>query len=163
MSATEEFLENNQRYAAGFTKGDLPVLPSSKTVVVTCMDSRLDPARFLGLEEGEAHVLRNAGGVVTDDTIRSLVLSQRLLGTEEILLVQHTNCGMSTLRGDDVMAELETETGIRPAFDLEAISDPDAGVRQSIARIQASPFVLHKHAIRGFVYDVNTGRLREVR
>ena len=162
MTVTDEFLTNNDTYASSFTKGELPLPPAKHIAVVACMDARLDPARVLGLEEGDAHVIRNAGGVVTDDAIRSLAISQRLLGTEEIVLIHHTDCGMLTFSDDEVKAQIADETGIRPPFALEAFSDLDADVRQSIARIQASPFVTKKHSVRGFVYEVETGRLREI-
>lgn len=161
-STTEELLANNERYVAGFTKGDLPLPPGKKVAVLACMDARLDPARALGLEEGDAHVIRNAGGVVSEDAIRSLTISQRLLGTEEIILVHHTDCGMLTFTDADVKAQIEADTGLRPNFALEAFSDLDDDVRQSIARIKASPFVPKTDAVRGFVYEVETGRLREV-
>ena len=162
MNVTEELLKNNAAYARGFTKGGLPAPPAKRIAVVACMDARLDTHRLLGLEEGDAHVIRNAGGVVTDDVIRSLTISQRLLGTSEIMLIHHTDCGMLTFKDDEVKAQIEADTGIRPAFALEAFSDLAADVRQSIARIKASPFVPHKDAIRGFIYDVRTGRLSEV-
>jgi carbonic anhydrase len=160
MAVADEFLESNERYAAGFGKGDLGIPPARQVAIVACMDARLDPARALGLEEGDAHVIRNAGGVVTDDAIRSLALSQRFLGTKEI--VHHTDCGMLTFSDDEVKAQIEADTGIRPPFALESFPDVDADVRQSMARIKASPFVPDKSGIRGFVYDVKTGRLREV-
>ena len=162
MTVTDEFLANNESYAAGFGKGDLSMPPAKQVAVLACMDARLDPARVLGLEEGDAHVIRNAGGVVTDDAIRSLALSQRLLGTKEIILIHHTDCGMLTFSDDEVKAQIEQDTGIRPPFALESFKDLDADVRQSIARITASPFVPDKSRVRGFVYDVKTGRLREV-
>jgi carbonic anhydrase len=162
MSVTDELLANNEGYAAQFTKGDLPLPPGKGVAILACMDARLDPARALGLEEGDAHVIRNAGGVATDDAIRSLTISQRLLGTTEIILIHHTDCGMLTFRDDEVKAQIAADTGIRPPFALEAFDDLDADVRQSMARIQASPFVADKSSIRGFVYDVATGRLREV-
>jgi carbonic anhydrase len=162
MSVTDQLLDNNTRYAESFTKGGLPMPPARKLAVVACMDARLDVHRILGLEEGEAHVFRNAGGVVTEDAIRSLAISQRLLGTEEVILIHHTDCGMLTFTDDAVKAQIEADTGIRPGFALEAFSDPERDVRQSIARIQASPFVPHKDRVRGFVYDVRTGRLNEV-
>ena len=162
MSATDELLKNNEEYARGFDKGDLPLPPAKKVAVVACMDARLDPARVLGLEEGDAHVIRNAGGVITDDEIRSLVISQRLLGTTEIVLIHHTDCGMLTFTDDEVKGQIEADTGIKPEFALEAFSDLDGDVRQSIARIQASPFIPNKGSVRGFVYEVETGRLREV-
>ena len=161
-TTTDELLANNERYADGFTKGDLPLPPGKKIAVLACMDARLDPARALGLEEGDAHVIRNAGGVVSEDAIRSLTISQRLLGTEEIILVHHTDCGMLTFTDADVKAQIKDDTGLRPSFALEAFSDLDDDVRQSIARIQASPFVPKTDAVRGFVYEVETGRLREV-
>jgi carbonic anhydrase len=162
MSVTDELLQNNARYAESFDKGDLPLPPARKLAIVACMDARLDVHRMLGLEEGEAHVIRNAGGGVTDDAIRSLAISQRLLATEEIILIHHTDCGMLTFTDDQVKGQIEAETGIRPAFALEAFASPEADVRQSMARIQASPFVVHKDRVRGFVYDVKTGRLNEV-
>ncbi len=163
MTQTDQLLKNNQSYARNFAKGELAIPPSRKLAVVACMDARLDANKALGLEEGEAHVIRNAGGVVTEDAIRSLVISQRLLGTDEIVLIHHTDCGMLTFRDDSVKKKIEAETGIRPSFALEAFSDLDGDVRQSIARIKASPFVPKKDKIRGFVYDVKTGRLREVK
>jgi carbonic anhydrase len=163
MSQTDVLLKNNERYASNFNSGNLPIPPGRKLAVVACMDARLDVNKILGLEEGEAHIFRNAGGVVTDDAIRSLVISQRLLGTEEVVLIHHTDCGMLTFKDEDLKKKIEAETGIRPAFALEAFPDLDADVRQSIARIKASPFVPKKDKIRGFVYDVKTGRLREVK
>jgi carbonic anhydrase len=136
--------------------------PGRKVAVVACMDARLDPAGALGLQEGDAHVIRNAGGVVTDDAIRSLAISQRLLGTEEIILIHHTDCGMLTFTDDDFKRSIEEDTGIKPEWAAESFGDLDGDVRQSIARIKASPFVPRKDAIRGFVYEVETGRLREV-
>lgn len=162
MSATDEFLAANERYAEAFNKGDKPMPPGKKVAVVACMDARLETGRMLGLEEGDAHVIRNAGGVVTDDVIRSLAISQRLLGTREIVLIHHTDCGMLTFRDDAVKAEIEQETGLRPPFAFEAFPDPAKDVEQSIRRIRSSPFVPHKDAIRGFVYHVETGRLQEV-
>lgn len=162
MSQIDELLKNNEAYARTFTQGNLPLPPSRKVAVVACMDARLDVYRVLGLKLGEAHVIRNAGGVVTDDVIRSLVISQRLLGTEEIMLIHHTDCGMLTFRDDEVKRRIEAETGIRPPFALEAFADLEADVRQNIARIKASPFIPHKDKVRGFIYDVKTGRLREV-
>ena len=162
MSSTDHLLANNARYAANFDKGDLPAPPAKGTAVVACMDARIDTARLLGLEEGDAHVIRNAGGVVTEDVLRSLVISQRLLGTEEIILIHHTDCGMVTFRDDDVKDQIEAETGLRPSFALEAFSDVEEDVRQSIRRIRANPFIPVKDKIRGFVYDVETGRLNEV-
>lgn len=162
MSATEEFLAANLRYAQTFDKGDKALPPARRVAVVACMDARIETGRLLGLEEGDAHVIRNAGGVVTDDVIRSLAISQRLLGTTEIVLIHHTDCGMLTFKDDAVKAEIEQETGVRPPFALEAFTNLDDDVRQSIRRIQASPFVPNKDSIRGFVYDVKTGRLNEV-
>jgi carbonic anhydrase len=162
MSTTDNVLRNNDKYSGSFQKGNLPMPPAKRLAVVACMDARLDVHKILGLEEGDAHVFRNAGGVVTDDAIRSLAISQRLLGTNEIILIHHTDCGMLTFKDDDVKAQIEKDTGIRPQFALEAFPDVDADVRQSMARIEASPFVPHKQ-VRGFVYDVKTGRLNEVR
>jgi carbonic anhydrase len=162
VSATDDLLANNERYAASFDKGDLPLPPAKKTAVVACMDARLNVHGLLGLSEGDAHVIRNAGGVVTDDAIRSLAISQRLLGTEEIVLIHHTGCGMLTFTDDEFKAAIEEDTGIRPAWAAEAFPDLDADVRQSIARIKASPFIPNKDSVRGFVYEVETGRLREV-
>ncbi len=162
MSVTDQLLENNARYAGAFDKGDLALPPARKLAVIACMDARLDVHQILGLEVGEAHVFRNAGGAVTDDAIRSLAISQRLLGTEEVVLVHHTDCGMLTFTDDQVKGQIEAETGIRPGFALEAFADLEQDVRQSIARIKASPFVPHKERVRGFVYDVRTGRLQEV-
>jgi carbonic anhydrase len=162
MSVTDQLIDNNRQYAASFDKGDLPMPPGRKLAVLACMDARLDPNKILGLEEGDAHVIRNAGGVATDDAIRSLVISQRLLGTEEIVLVHHTDCGMLTFADDEVKAQIESETGIRPPFALEAFPDVVADVRQSMARIKASPFIPRTESVRGFVYDVRTGALTEV-
>ena len=162
MSSTDVFLANNARYAEQFQQGEVPVRPAKQTVIITCMDARIETGRLLGLEEGDAHVIRNAGGVVTDDVLRSLVISQRLLGTREIMLIHHTGCGMLSFRDDDLKAEIEADTGLRPAFSFEAFPDLEEDVRQSIRRIQASPFVPVKDHIRGFVYDVETGRLHEV-
>ena len=161
MSATTELLANNADYVAGFTKGDLPLPPAKKVAVLACMDARLDPARALGLQEGDAHVIRNAGGVASEDALRSLVISQRLLGTEEIILVHHTDCGMETFSDDEVKDQILEDTGVRPSFALEAFPKAEDDVEQTAARIKASPFVPHK-TIRGFVYEVETGRLREV-
>jgi carbonic anhydrase len=161
MTLTDELLENAQRFADGFDQGELPMPPAKHVAVVACMDARLNPQATLGLGLGDAHVIRNAGGVVTDDVIRSLAISQRLLGTTEIVLVHHTDCGMLTFRDDEVKNQIAADTGIRPPFALEAFADVDDDVRQSIARIQASPFVSHK-TVRGFVYEVEKGTLREV-
>jgi carbonic anhydrase len=163
MSKTDDLLANNEAYAASFDKGDLALPPALKTAVVACMDARLDVHALLGIGEGDAHVIRNAGGVVTDDAIRSLAISQRLLGTEEIILIHHTDCGMLTFHDDDFKASIEQDTGIRPPWAAEAFPDLDADVRQSIARVKASPFVPRKDAVRGFVYEVHTGKLREVK
>jgi carbonic anhydrase len=161
MSTTDELIENSKRYAESFDKGDLPLPPAKKVAVVACMDARLIPTRVLGLEEGDAHVIRNAGGVVTDDEIRSLAISQHLLGTEEIILIHHTDCGMLTFTDDEFRSRLQEETGIRPEWAAEAFGDLDADVRQCIGRIKASPFIPRKN-VRGFIYDVATGTLREV-
>ena len=162
MSVTDELLRNNEAYAEHFDKGDLPLPPAKKLAVVACMDARIVVSRILGLDEGDAHIIRNAGGVITDDEIRSLAISQRLLGTEEIILVHHTDCGMLTFTDDEFRRSIQQETGIKPEWAAEAFSDLDEDVRQSIARIKASPFIPHKDRIRGFVYEVETGRLREV-
>ena len=161
MSVTDELLKNNARYAASFDKGHLPLPPARHVAVVACMDARLDVHELLGLDEGDAHVIRNAGGAVTEDAVRSLVISQRLLGTREIILVHHTDCGMLTFADDPLKRQIQAEAGIRPAFALESFPDLDEDVRQSIARIKASPFIPHKEHVRGFVYDVKNGRLRE--
>jgi carbonic anhydrase len=163
VSTTDELLANNRDYAASFDKGHLPAPPARKIAVVACMDARLNVYGLLGLQEGDAHVIRNAGGVVTDDAIRSLAISQRLLGTEEIVLIHHTGCGMLTFSDDEFRGSIEQDTGIRPEWAAEAFSDLDGDVRQSIARVNASPFIPHKESVRGFVYEVETGRLREVR
>jgi carbonic anhydrase len=162
MSVTDELLRNAEDYAAGFDKGDLPLPPAKQVAIVACMDARLDPQAVLGLTEGDAHVIRNAGGVVTDDEIRSLAISQRLLGTKEIILIHHTDCGMLTFHDDDFRRQIQDDTGIKPEWAAEAFPDLDEDVRQSIARIEASPFVPVKDSIRGFVYEVETGKLREV-
>ena len=162
MAVTDELLGHNDAYASDFDKGDLPMPPGKKVAVLACMDARLDPAKVLGLDEGDAHVIRNAGGVVSEDAVRSLVISQRLLGTEEIVLIHHTDCGMLTFDDNSVKDQIEADTGLRPSFALEAFPDVDADVRQSIARIQANPFIPKKDQVRGFVYEVETGKLREV-
>src|SRR5438874_9034821 len=162
MSVTDELLKNNDSYARGFDKGQLPLPPARKLAVVACMDARLHVSKILGLKEGDAHVIRNAGGAVTDDVIRSLAISQRLLGTEEVVLIHHTDCGMLTFKDDEVKGQIERETGIRPPFALEAFSDLEDDVRQSAARIKASPFVPKKDKIRGFIFDVGSARLNEV-
>ncbi len=161
MSTTDELLANAQGYEQGFAKGDLPMPPDRKVAVVACMDARLNVYGLLGLSEGDAHVIRNAGGVVTDDTIRSLAISQRLLGTEEIVLIHHTDCGMLTFSDDAFRSQVAQDTGIKPPWAAESFSDLDEDVRQSLARVNASPFIVHKN-VRGFVYDVKSGGLREV-
>jgi carbonic anhydrase len=163
MTVTNELLRNNESYVKSFTKGDLPLPPAKGVAVLACMDARLDVHKILGLHEGDAHVIRNAGGVATDDAIRSLVISQRLLGTKEIVLIHHTDCGMLTFKDDDVKGKIQAEVGIKPAFALEAFANLDEDVKQSIARIEASPFIPNKTGVRGFVYDVKSGRLNEVR
>ena len=162
MTVIDELLENAAAYAKSFDKQALAMPPARRVAVVACMDARLNPYGLLGLSEGDAHVIRNAGGVIGEDAIRSLAISQRLLGTEEIMLIHHTDCGMLSFHDDDFRAQIEQETGIKPAWAAEAFADPDSDVRQSIARLQASPFIAHKEKIRGFVYDVATGRLNEV-
>jgi carbonic anhydrase len=162
MTVTDELLANAEAYAAHFNHGDLPMPPAKPVAVVACMDARLNPYGLLGLQEGDAHVIRNAGGVITDDEIRSLAISQRLLGTEEILLIHHTDCGMQTFTDDDFRRSVLADTGIKPEWAAESFSDVDEDVLQSIARIKASPFIPRKDSVRGFVYDVHTGRLREV-
>lgn len=161
MSVMDGLLDNNKRYAASFP-GSLPAQPTAHLAVVACMDARLDVYAVLGLDEGQAHVIRNAGGVITDDAIRSLAISQRLLGTTQIMLIHHTRCGMLTFTDDKFRSAIEADTGIRPPWAAEAFGDLDADVRQSIARIEASPFIPHKDQVRGFVFDVDTGLLREV-
>ena len=161
MSATDEFLRNNATYAGQFS-GPLPMPPGRGVAVIACMDARLNVYAMLGLEEGEAHVIRNAGGVVTDDAIRSLAISQRLLGTSEIILIHHTDCGMLTFTDDAFKRSIQEDTGIKPEWAAEAFADLDEDVRQSKARILASPFVPHKESVRGFVFDVATGKLNEV-
>jgi carbonic anhydrase len=162
MSATDDLLQNASAYAESFDNGEVPLLPARKVAVLACMDSRMDLVGLLGLELGDAHMIRNAGGVVTDDAIRSLAISQRMLGTREIVLLHHTDCGMLTFSDDEFKRSLLDETGIKPAWAVEAFDDLDEDVRQSIARIQASPFIPHKDSVRGFVYDVHTGAVREV-
>jgi carbonic anhydrase len=161
MSVTDEFLRNNAAYAEQFA-GPLPMPPSRHVAVVACMDARLHVSSILGLKEGESHVIRNAGGVVTDDVIRSLAISQRLLGTTEIILIHHTDCGMLTFTDDAFRRSIQDETGIKPPWAAESFTNLEEDVRQSIARIKASPFVPHRGAIRGFVFDVATGKLNEV-
>jgi|SRR5689334_860525 len=162
MTVTDELLSNAERYANDFDRGDLPMPPAKKVAVLACMDARLNPFGVLGLEEGDAHVIRNAGGVVTDDAIRSLAISQRLLGTEEIILIHHTDCGMLTFKDDDFREQIEQDTGVKPGWAAECFGDLEGDVRQSIARIKASPFIPEKGNVRGFVYDVGSGRLNEV-
>ena len=162
MTVIDELLENASAYAETFDKGALTLPPARRVAIVACMDARLDPQALLGLEEGDAHVIRNAGGVITDDEIRSLAISQRLLGTEEIMLIHHTDCGMLTFHDDDFKAQIQKDTGIKPEWAAEAFDDLEEDVRQSIARIKASPFIPHKESVRGFVYDVATGSLDEV-
>ena len=165
MTITDDLLENAKAYAASFDKenqGGLPMPPRHPLAVLACMDARLIPTRLLGLHEGDAHVIRNAGGVVTDGDLRSLVISQRLLGTREIMLIHHTDCGMLTFTDDAFTQDIEADTGVRPEWAPESFTDVDGDVKQSIARIHASPFIPHKDAVRGFVYDVADGSLREV-
>ena len=162
MSVTDDLLKNNAAYAESFEKEDLPLPPARGVAVVACMDARLDVHKILGLEEGDAHVIRNAGGVITDDEVRSLTISQRLLGTREVILIHHTDCGMLTFSDDELKAQIHEEVGLKPHFSMESFSDLEEDVRQSIARINASPFVPHKESVRGFIYEVETGRLREV-
>jgi carbonic anhydrase len=162
MAVIDELLENAESYANTFDRGELPLPPARKVAVVACMDARLNPYGLLGLTEGDAHVIRNAGGVITDDEIRSLSISQRLLGTEEIMLIHHTDCGMLTFADDEFRRQVQEDTGIKPEWAAEAFADLDADVRQSIARIKASPFIPRKDKVRGFVYDVHDGSLREV-
>ncbi len=162
MTAISEFLDNNEIYASGFSAGSLAMPPAKKIAIVACMDARLETGALLGLVEGDAHVIRNAGGVVTDDVIRSLIISQRLLGTHEIMLIHHTDCGMLTFEDADLKQQILDETGIKPPFAMEAFSDLDADLLQSIERIKANPYVPYKDQIRGFVYETESGRLREV-
>ena len=161
MTVTDELIAHNARYAAQFS-GPLPLPPSKHVAVLACMDARLDVHRVLGLNEGEAHVIRNAGGVVTEDEIRSLAISQRLLGTKEIILIHHTDCGMLTFTDDEFKAEIEADTGLRPGWAPESFRDPAKDVRQSLARIAANPFIPYKDSVRGFVYSVTDGSLTEV-
>jgi carbonic anhydrase len=162
MSAIDELVENARRYREDFDQGDLPLPPSRRLAVIACMDARLNPYELLGLRSGEAHVIRNAGGVVTDDEIRSLAISQRLLGTEEVMLIHHTDCGMLTFTDDQFSSALESDTGVRPKWNAECFDDLEENVRESIRRITSSPFVPKKDQVRGFVYEVETGALREV-
>ncbi|HEX8054765.1 MAG TPA: carbonic anhydrase [Thermoleophilaceae bacterium] len=162
MSSVDRLLENSRAYAAGFAKGDLAAPPAKRVAVLACMDARLDPARLLGLEEGDAHVVRNAGGAVTDDAIRSLAISQHLLGTEEIVLIQHTHCGMQGASEDEMAEALERASGERPPWPLHAFEDLETNLRESLRTLRESPFILDSATVRGFVYDVKTGELREV-
>ena len=162
MTVTDELLANAERYAATFDKGDLPMPPARQIAVVACMDARLNPYGLLGLSEGDAHVIRNAGGVITQDELRSLAISQRLLGTKEIVLIHHTDCGMLTFTDQGFRDDIAAETGIRPSWASEAFTDLDADVRQSMARVHAETSIPIKDSVRGFVYDVSTGTLREV-
>jgi carbonic anhydrase len=162
VSNTDELLANNADHVRSSGRGDLSAPPARKVAIVTCMDARINVYGMLGLSEGDCHVIRNAGGAVTDDAIRSLAISQRLLGTEEVMLIHHTNCGMLSFHDDDFRASIERETGIRPPWAAEAFSDLEQDVRQSIARVRASPFLPHSDSVRGFVYEVETGKLREV-
>ena len=162
MTAIDTLLAHNQRFAAGFDGSHRDFHPSLRLAIVACMDSRLDVFAALGLETGQAHVLRNAGGVITDDIIRSLAISQRRLGTREVALIHHTDCGLQLISDDGFRAELQRETGMAPAFAIESFSDLDTDVRQSLARVRHSPFLPHRDAVRGFVYDVDTGALREI-
>jgi carbonic anhydrase len=163
MSVTDELLRNAERYAASFDKGDLPLPPAKHVAVLACMDARLNPYGLLGLAEGDAHVIRNAGGVVTADELRSLAISQRLLGTTEIILIHHTGCGMLTFTDDEFKASIQAEVGVKPAWAAESFTDLDEDVRQSIRRILDDPFIPVKDSVRGFVYEVETGRLREIK
>jgi len=160
-TATNQYLRNNADYASNF-KGPLPLPPAKHTAVVACMDARLDVYRILGLHEGDSHVIRNAGGVVTDDAIRSLVISQRLLGTTEVILIHHTDCGMLTFSDDALRASIAEETGFKPPYSLQAFDDLETDVRAGIARIKADPHVVHRDKVRGFIFDVATGKLNEV-
>jgi carbonic anhydrase len=162
MSVTDDLLENARSYSKVFDKGDLPMPPALPVAIVACMDARLNPYGLLGLSEGDAHVIRNAGGVITDDEVRSLVISQRLLGTREIILIHHTDCGMLTFTDDAFKESIRAETGLRPPWAAEAFSDVEDDVRQSLARIASSPYIPIKDSVRGFVFDVATGRLGEV-
>jgi carbonic anhydrase len=163
MSATDDLLANNAAYVAVYAHGALPAEPSKRVAVLTCMDARIDPHDMLGLTEGEAHVIRNAGGVANDDAIRSLAVSQRLMGTREVLVILHTGCGMRTFAEDDFVRELETETGVAPRWETTEFHEIEADVRRAVARVASSPFLPHVDSVRGFVYEIETGRLREVR
>jgi len=163
MGVIDDLLENNRGFAARFAHGHLDVRPSLRLAIVTCMDSRLDVFAALGLEHGQAHVLRNAGGVITDDVIRSLAISQRRLGTEQVVLIHHSDCGLQMITDDGFRAELQEATGMAPSFAIESFADVDSDVRQSIARVRHSPFLLHRDHVRGFVYEVDSGVIREVK
>jgi carbonic anhydrase len=162
MDVVDQLLENNREFAGSLPSDRLAVEPRLRLAVVACMDSRLDVFAALGLRSGEAHVLRNAGGVVSDDVIRSLAVSQRRLGTREVMLVHHTDCGMQKITDDGFRTELMETAGVAPAFAIESFTDLDADVRQSILRVRRSPFLPHRDRVRGFVYDVDDHRLREV-
>ncbi|HEX5990501.1 MAG TPA: carbonic anhydrase [Solirubrobacterales bacterium] len=162
MDTIDALLGNNQVFAAGLAERHLDVEPQRHLAIVTCMDSRLDVFAALGLGPGEAHVLRNAGGVITDDVIRSLAISQRRLGTREVMLIHHTDCGMQKVTDDGFRMELQETTGVSPSFAIESFKDIDADVRQSILRVRRSPFLIHREVVRGFVYDVDSHKLREV-
>jgi carbonic anhydrase len=162
MDIVDDLLEHNRAFAGGLERGHLDIHPAKRLAVVTCMDARFDVFAALGLQQGEAHVLRNAGGVITDDVIRSLAISQRRLGTEDVMLIHHTDCGLQKITDDGFRAELQEATGMAPSFAIESYTDVDENVRQSIARVRTSPFLLHRDRVRGFVYDVDTGLLREV-
>lgn len=162
MEGIDELLQNNRAFAKSLPEQHFDVRPSRKLTIVTCMDSRLDVFQALGLDIGEAHILRNAGGVITSDMIRSIAISQRKLGTEEIMLIHHTNCGMQTITDDGFRAELQEATGVAPAFAIESFSDLDSDVRQSILRVRRSDFIPYRDRVRGFIYDVDTHALREV-
>jgi carbonic anhydrase len=162
MGTIDDLLENNRTFADGLAERHLDVAPSRELAIVTCMDSRLDVFAALGLGDGEAHVLRNAGGVITDDVIRSLAVSQRRLGTCEVMLIHHTDCGMEKVTDDGFRMELQETTGLAPAFAIESFSNVEEDVRQSILRVRHTPFLPHRDSVRGFVYDVDTHRLREV-
>jgi len=162
MSVTDDLVQNARAYAAAFDKGHLPMPPARHVAIVACMDARLNPYGLLGLSEGDAHVIRNAGGVITEDEIRSLVISQRLLGTREIILIHHTDCGMQKVTDDGFRAELRDSVGMAPAFAIESFTDVDTDVRQSIIRVRRSLFLVHREHVRGFVYESDTGHLREV-
>lgn len=163
MSAIDTYLRRNRDHVAGFDGADLPAPPAKRLAVVACMDARLDPVAALGLEPGDAHVIRNAGGIVTDDVLRSLAISQRMLGTREVMVIQHTQCGMQTFTSSELADTIEEEAGVRPPFDMGAFDDLEQNLRESVAYLAASPFLVHKDTVRGFVYEVETGRLREVR